>query len=423
MKRASLLLALFLITHLFGCRSHEPEVVSPDSSASTVGAEQLPSSSTKPPMLDKAVVEAQNNFGLEVHTRLAPEHPNLVVSPLSTSLALGMLQLGARGKTEAEMEDTLGVTSASLPGQGRVCAEMQSGAGVDINIANRVWLQAGAEPSLAYLQATKENFGGDAGLVNFEASEEARKTINGWVSDKTHDKIPELFAKGILDANTELVLTNAIHFKGAWKAPFDPKETVPMAFNVSASDKLEVPMMQATRTMSLASGADASLLELPYEGDTFSMLVLLPAAVDGLAEVERGLDGASLKARMEKLERRRVALSLPRFSAESSIEMSRLLIDMGMPSAFDEGSANLTGIRPEGGLFVSNVIHKARIDVNEEGAEAAAASGAALKYRSLKRPPEPVLFVVDRPFFFAIVHKPTRAIVFAGRVSRPESLK
>ena len=247
----------------------------------------------------------------------------------------------------------------------------------------------------------------------------ARGIINAWVEKETHDKIKNLIPKGALTPLTKLVLTNAIYFKGTWEVPFEKSQTKAGPFH-AGSEKQEVPLMNRHAAMSYAETPDYQAIELPYKGRETSMLVWLPRKAEGLADLEKALSGAAIAATVKAMQSRvTVDLTLPRFKVETESSLQEPLAALGMKDVFDEQKADLTGMHSgREALSISAVIHKAFVDVNEEGTEAAAATGVVVGATSVQLPVEPKVFRADRPFLFAIRHIPSSTVLFLGRLSK-----
>ncbi len=250
-------------------------------------------------------------------------------------------------------------------------------------------------------------------------SEGARRGINGWVSDKTREKIPELLDPGAVKPSTVLVLINAVYFFGSWEHAFPEAATADAPFHTETSGDVTVPFMHQTRMLRYAEIDGAQVLALPYRGHELDMVLVLPAAGSPLADLEAGLDETTFSRWLSEPVRRNVKVSLPRLHLETQFEMSDVLAAMGMPTAFGNG-ADFTGMAPEGRrLFISGVVHKAYLDVDEKGTEAAAATGVIFEKSSAMIPEPAIAFTADRPFLLAIRDRLSGAVLFMGRVADP----
>jgi serpin B len=372
---------------------------------------------------ESAVVEGNNQFALDLYAKLRGEKAdNLFFSPYSISTALAMTYAGATGETEKEMAEVLHflVPQDRLPlGFASMMARLHSEKeGNQLRIANRLWGQQSYHFLPEFLRVTREDYGAELALQDFVTkTEEARKTINAWVEKQTEEKIKDLIPPGVLDQMTRLVLTNAIYFKGKWANQFDKKATEEAPFKLTPGEAVSVPMMHRKDSFKYGMTDDAQILELPYVGDELSMLIVLPKAVDGLADLEKRLTPANLGKWLSELRKKEVNVYLPRFTMTSQFQMNEVLKSMGMSSAFAPDAANFSGMDGKRDLFISAVIHKAFVDVNEEGTEAAAATGVVMRAKRAQITP---VFRADHPFVFLIRDNKTGAILFMGRVANPK---
>ncbi len=362
--------------------------------------------------------ESVNRFSIDLYRKLAgTSGENLFCSPCSIASALAMAYGGARGETAAQMEAVLhlGGQEATHPAFAylrTVLNEVEADGHVNLSMANSLWPQQDHVFLPEYLDLAKNAYGSEIRPVDFKSNAEgARQAINGWAELQTKGMIRDLIPEGMLDPLTRLVLANAIHFKGSWASRFDPQRTRPAPFTLGDGPTIEVPAMFQTADFGLALAEGYRALELPYEGGDLSMLVLLPDQPDGLARLEKGLATAPLyDLEFHKTE---CFVQLPRFKLESEFELGRLLASMGMPLAFSD-AADFSGMDGARDLFIDEVVHKAVVEVNEEGTEAAAAT--AVVARATSMPPQ---FVADHPFLFLIRENTSGAILFIGRVADP----
>jgi serpin B len=251
------------------------------------------------------------------------------------------------------------------------------------------------------------------------AAEASRKTINAWVERQTKEKIKNLIPKGVLDSMTRLVLTNAIYFKGNWARQFKEDQTKDAPFILADGRKIETAMMNQTAEFGYMEVETLQGLELPYVDKELSMIILLPKALDGLGGLEEALNQENLSQWLARLYRRKVVVSVPKFKATSQFSLASVLTSMGMKDAFTS-DADFSGINGRKDLFISAVIHKAYVDVNEEGTEAAAATGVTMKLTSIGPSRTPV-FRADHPFLFLIRDNYSGSILFIGRVINPKA--
>ncbi len=364
-------------------------------------------------------------FAVDLYRRLAAGKGNIFFSPHSISSALAMTWAGARDGTREEMRKVLGFEGdpdevhAAFERLQRVLEEGAKEGGYELTVANALWGQKGFEFLDEYLAILKERYGASLNTLDFRAAaESARETINRWVEDRTHGRIRDLLKPGTITAATRLVLTNAIYFKGKWSAPFDPQATREEPFHVDSSREVSADLMHREDLFAYGESGGVQVIELPYQGDDVSMVVLLPKERDGLAGLEEGLTPASLRKALGSIRRRKVSVYLPKFEMSSEFSLVDTLSKMGMPGAFRLPPADFSGMTGEKNLFISAVVHKAFVAVDEEGTEAAAATGIGLSVTSAVAPPPPV-FRADHPFVFLIRHRPTGTILFMGRVVDP----
>jgi len=412
----------------------------------------LASAEDAPKAKDAGEVAASNNaFAVTLYGQLAGTEGNLFFSPSSIHTALAMTYAGARGKTAEQMSGVLGLpktkvrpdTDLQFDESGRqvggvsidawmparvhrayrgLLSELKPGkdAGYQLHVANALWGQKGFPWLPEFLKVTKDNYGAGLREVDFAADTEgARNTINRWVEEQTKDKIKELLKKGIVTSDTCLVLTNAIYFKGDWQTQFDKKLTKDTPFKLASGGEVKAPMMFQEATFRYTEDKDLQVLRMPYAGDELAMIVILPRAIDGLAGFEKTLSAKRLSELIDLMPKKKVRVFLPRFKMTSQFSLAETLQAMGMKDAFAPGAADFSGMNGKKDLFVSAVVHKAFVDVNEEGTEAAAATGVAISVTSVQidKPPE---FRADHPFLFLIRHEKTGAILFLGRVMNPK---
>lgn len=356
---------------------------------------------------------------------------NAIVSPVSVWEALAMTHAGARGATAAEIARVLGMpddraTIAAASQALRKELAAAKGKKIALEVANRLWVQQGKRLEGEFTGLLEEKFGAGAGIVDFgNATEAARQEINRWVGDHTAKKIDELLKPGVLSPRTGLLLTNAVYMKAAWATPFKKAATAPEPFTLAAGEKADVPFMHRVGEMTAGragKGPSAvTLCEIPYAGGQLAMVVIVPDAVDGLANVLGGLDGNSLDVWRHTgvLRERQVNLAVPKWKARRALALNDALASMGMKQAFESGVADFSGIDGTRELFVSAVVHEGFVDVGEEGTEAAASTFIMPSITSALRPPEPLEVRADRPFAWAVVHQGTGAVLFAGTVTDP----
>jgi len=390
------------------------------------------------PELDKVVVQGNNEFALALFAGLRENQGNLFFSPYSISTALAMTYAGARGQTETQMAKVLHfptLAGEKVPpepvmqeGQfhsafGVVVKDLNQRAkkgNYELAVANALWGQKGYKLLNDFLRLIETEYGGRLTEVDFvTATESARKTINAWVEEKTKDKIKELLKPGVLDTMTRLVLTNAIYFKGDWARQFKKDRTKQSPFTLASGEKVDAPMMNQTGEFRYMKAEDFQALELPYVDNELSMIILLPKETDALPKFEKTLNLEDFSQWLDRLHRREVIVSVPKFKMTSQFSLASVLTSMGMADAFSATAADFSGITGGRDLFISAVIHKAYVDVNEEGTEAAAATGVTMRLTSVGPTQTPV-FRADHPFLFLIRDNHSGSILFIGRLMNPQ---
>ena len=371
----------------------------------------------------QTLAKSNNEFAFDLYSKLAKRDGNLFLSPTSISTALAMTSAGAEGVTAKEMATTLNFTQPEEEVHSAFASLMAmlnapEKDAYELRMANRLWGQTGYGFLPKYLATTKKQYGAELAQLDFvNQPDKSRKEVNTWVEEQTNDKITDLLPQGSITDMTRLVLTNAIYFKGKLEHEFDKKETKDSPFTTAAGKKVESPLMFQSEKFKYSETEDVQLLEMPYKGDDLSMLVVLPKKVEGLSAVEKNLNAGNVEKWTAAIRKQEVKTHIPRFKLTEEFQLNSTLAELGMPSAFDPGKANFTGMNGRKDLFISAAIHKAFVEVNEEGTEAAAATGIVVGVTSL--PPEPKVFRADHPFVFMIRDNRTGSILFMGRVVNP----
>jgi serpin B len=373
----------------------------------------------------QAVVQGSNAFAFDLYGRLASKPGNMIYSPYSISAALAMTGAGAKGDTAAQMTKVLHLpTDAQQVAQGYSdLIQNLNGKGrlrqFQLLTANALWPQKGFPFHAAYVSLLQSRFGANAREMDYiQNADQARQIINQWVAEQTKNKIPELFNPGTLTPATRLVLTNTIYFKADWAKAFSKQATHPQDFYLAADKKTPVPMMHCTDHFAYQETPEFQAIELPYKDQDVALLVILPKQKDGLAALEKSLPQKLLTEGLPKGQRPQVAVSLPKFKISGEFTLNSVLTEMGMTLPFSN-RADFSGMS-EHPLTIDLVIHKAIMEVDEEGTVAAAATGVAMREPAAIPHDRLVEFTADHPFLVVIRDNRTGCILFLGRVMNPQ---
>lgn len=362
------------------------------------------------------VVEGNTAFAVDLYKQLRGEEGNLFFSPYSVSLALGMTYGGARGNTAEEMAAALHFPAnheqlhPALERLNRKLAETATETGQKLEIANGLCL-TGGDVSPEYKKLLQERY--DAELFRGDVD-----VINAWVDEKTHGKIEKILEQ--LSANSVCVLLNAIYFKGLWENQFDEKQTRDAPFMMSPDKKVTVPLMHQKCELKVLRKEGFQAASLPYKGERMSMVILLPDEVTGLPALEKQLTEQNLRQWLAELDNtvaNEIDVYLPKYKLETDYDLVDLFKTLGMQNAFKPEHADFQGMGwPKGDLWISQIKHKAFVEVNEEGTEAAAATAVEMITKAAITPPP---FRADHPFLFLIRDNQTGAVLFLGRLIDP----
>ncbi len=374
----------------------------------------------KSPPADPAA-EATTSFGVALYQQVRTHKGNLFYSPVSLLSALGLAASGARGDTQKQMAKAL-----HLPGDDSAAAVApllksltgRSGKGTRTLMAAGLWTRKGLTMGDAFLKSCKSFPNASLAQADFEGRpNESRKAINGWVEKNTDGRIKDLLPGGSVTRETRMVLASAIHFKGDWEYPFRKDLTKEGDFNAPGG-KVKVPYMHQRAEFAFREGPSVSLLELPFSGNEASMVFILPAATVPLEDFEKALTAEKLTGWMRDLRVQKVEMTIPKFRLAVQLDLKETLSAMGMPNAFGP-KADFSGIASGEGLRLSDVFHRAYVDVNEKGSEAGAATGIGVTPKAAG--PRIPVFKANRPFLFLILDRKTDSILFLGRLVQPRA--
>jgi serpin B len=374
----------------------------------------------------EAVVKANTAFSAALYKTLSETNINFCFSPYSISTALAMTFAGARENTAKQMagalcynlsHQELHQSFAHL--QNRLKAIQERGS-IQLHIANSIWPHAGYPFLEEFLALLKEYYGALISSVDYGNPETVREKINSWVKNTTMGKIQGLIPTGALTTLTRLVLSNAIYFKGHWLSRFEKTHTQNDHFWVTSEKRTIIPMMRQKQEFRYSETNTLQILEIPYKGDDVAFMVLLPKARGGLRDIEKKFSEETLRKWTRDLRKREIHVSLPKCTLHSNFRLDASLKSMGMTDAFDENKADFSGMDGiPNWLSISAIFHKVFIDLNEEGAEAAAATAVVMRAKGL--PPSCITFCADHPFIFLIREKRSGSILFLGRMVDPDS--
>ncbi|XP_013406458.1 leukocyte elastase inhibitor-like [Lingula anatina] len=368
-----------------------------------------------------------NEFATDIYQLLskdAPSNANIFISPFSILSAMAMTYAGSRNETKLQMDRVLRfgkysgedlhssfqTLNSALFGKKDNCT---------LECANKLFARKGYNFLQDYLALTRSFYGAELEVKDFDAKpEEARLEINQWVEEQTAQKIKNLLPEGAINSLVAMVLVNAVYFKGNWASQFDPKQTQKAPFQLTSTNKIKVDMMyqESEFPLGYSTELECQILEIPYVGKNLSMLIYLPDKIDGLKDLESKMTSSLLETTARDLFPDTVMVKLPKFKLTEEYRLHEKLGQMGMPDLFTEGVADLSGMDGTRMLFLSQVHHKAFIDVNEEGTEAAAAATTVTNDFAM---PRDITFVADHPFLFFIRDNISGAVLFMGRLQMP----
>jgi serine protease inhibitor len=349
---------------------------------------------------------------------------NVILSPYSVSATMTMVDVGAAGQTDSQIESVL-----HLPGNGTAvapayaalaCGEEGDGSSNDneLLVANSLWAQQGFPFEQTFESVLENGYSAPLQQVDFKDNPASAATsINGWVSDKTQGEIPSLLQPGDVDMTTRLVLVNAIYFKGTWATGFDPNQTAMQPFTLGSGSQVPVATMNGTVNLRTGGSTTLTVVELPYRGGALAMDFLMPTLASGLAAFEATLTPTVLSGALGTLESTQVQLYLPKFSFTTRVALVPVLSGMGMTDVFVPGQANLSGMDGAMDLYVKTVVQQALVEVDEQGTVAAAATAAITDDDAVTSGP-PTLRI-DQPFLFLIRDTQSGGILFMGHVVNP----
>jgi serine protease inhibitor len=374
----------------------------------------------------QTIANNNNDFAFNLFREIAKtEKENIFISPFSISTALAMTYAGADKNTADEMEKAMHFmpnNPAFHLGYGDYLKLLKSNAKdhIQLRIANRLWGEKQYELMPSFIELNKQAYESPLQKMNFKGNPEGcRKEINKWVEDKTEQRIKDLIPQGVIDSYTKLVLTNAIYFKGDWLYQFKKNKTKDSKFKLANGKTKKTPFMNWKGGLSYFENDMYKMVNLPYKGEKQSMVVILPHKTDDLGKLESLVNNETFEQLYYDY-RPEVVLSLPKFKMTLPLTLNKYLLDLGIKDAFTS-IADFSKMTFSNDLYISSVVHKAFIEIDEEGTEAAAATAVVVNVSDSEQnfPPKPMEFIADHPFLFYIVDNETKAILFMGRIMEP----
>ena len=377
--------------------------------------------------LPYGIIAANNSFAFKLLGELTNTKDNVVFSPYSISSALSMLAAGAKDQTQIQILKTLSLTNFNSQSLSEIeelqhmIARKSEIEGARLDIANSLWMQSDYPLLDTYREIVSKNFSALINRVDFRTkTEETRLEINKWVADKTQNKITDLIGLGALGSSSRMVLVNAIYFLAAWESPFSELSTYEGNFKTFDTENSLARFMSQKKYFKYAENSELQVIELPYIGNTAAIDILLPKSKDAAA-INNIKTFDSIEALLNSMKSTEVQLHIPKFKVESTYSLLRVLQKLGINDAFLQGKADFSAISGNQELFANEVIHKAVIELDEKGTEAAAATAIAMRGGSAMQPVNPVLFKADHPFIFMLKDLKTSTILFIGLVKNPHN--
>jgi serpin B len=388
-----------------------------------VQSETLPSTPSAPlsekESLTKLIAD-NNDFAFKFYAEMSKKKGNIFISPISISTALSMTYAGAAGETAEQMKNAL---SFSLPRENlfptfKTLSQKinKKNSSHELCVVNSIWPYENYKFKDDFIALLKNYYGIEIQYLNYNKPQEACEIVNKWIEEKTKDKIKSLLSAPPVDELTRLILVNAIYFKGQWTKEFDKKNTTHMPFKLSPQENINVSMMNKKMETGYFEDEDLQVLCLPYKGNEISFYAVLPKKDFGIDELEQKLDSAKFTEIKEKILQKDVKIFLPKFKVTVSSSLNKYFKQLGMTDAFNK-KADFSGMDGTQDLYITAILHKAFVELNEEGAEAAAATAVVMNLRCALPEPTPI-FNADHPFIFLICGKDGE-IFFMGRISNP----
>ncbi|CDW55271.1 Serine protease inhibitor family protein [Trichuris trichiura] len=363
---------------------------------------------------------SSTDFALRIYREAAAVNQSFFISPFSIMVALGMTYVGSSGNTRSQMKAKLFESSlednqiSSLLSSAMKSLNYNTSNGCELYLANRLYGHLDLHVLPEFRKRIQEEYSADIEVLNFGQSEEARRRINSWIEEKTKGKIKDLIPEGALNALTRLVLTNAIYFKANWKIQFETPLTKKATFFVTPNEEKMVDMMQMEQELQYGETDEYQILGMPYVSDKLIMYFVLPKEKFGLKDVMNKLNAKKLLHSFDSAVPTQVEVRIPKFKLEYELQLKKVLQRLGFTDMFTPNLADFSKITGSRDFYVSEAFHKAFIEINEKGSEAAAATALVMETESVGPERIPPRFIADHPFLFAIMDRPSRVVLFIG---------
>lgn len=368
-----------------------------------------------------SVIESNNKFSFDIYQKLKKQNDNIIFSPASITSAVAMTYIGAKNNTFNEISNTFyfdaDINTFSKDYANLIKINKISKSKLSLYNANSLWIQNELSLNKNFLTINKQYFSSSLHFTDFiNESELSRSKINKWVEDNTNKKIKDLIQANTIDNSTRLVLVNALYFKGAWQNKFDKEKNTTENFQVGKNEFIKATFMNRSINSWYYEDKDAQIVDIPYSDENISLMIIMPKSYKKAKKFEKKLNYEYYINYIQNKERKQIDLSLPKFSIESDYDLNKTLHEMGIKDAFSN-KADFSGITDQEKLLISNVIHKANINVDEEGTEATAATAVIMAKMFFMR--AEVKININKPFIYILRNNTDNCIYFMGKIKNP----
>jgi serpin B len=369
------------------------------------------------------IIESNNRFAFDIYKLLSKTDKNLIFSPASITSAISMTYIGAKNNTFNEISNAFyfnkNISEFNTGYYKLVENYSNKKSTVKLFNANSLWIQEGLKLNSEFLESNKKYYSSSANFTDFSLNpEKSRITINEWVESNTNNKIKNLLKPSSIDNGTRLVLVNALYFKGAWATKFKKEKNTTEDFQIKKKENVKTEFMNNSISSWYYEDKYCEIIDIPYENKDISLLIMLPKTYKKLKKVEKQLNYEYYQNYLNQKSLKRIQLSLPKFNTESEFDLNESLNKLGIKEAFTM-NADFSGITENEKLYISKVVHKANIELDEEGTEAAAATAVVMRKTTAMPIEDVVIFKADRPFIYMIRDQKTNTIYFIGKILNP----